>query len=164
MLLEIDKKGNVYAAGKNRELFSYDRNGKLRFRRRIANHVVSAGSSNIDRRGKRIALGTVGGMVFMFDTTGKVLWRRRLPDGNPSQGHNAMHLTANGKYLVAGGTGGSVVLYDRNGTLLWQTKVDAGDPEADPNHSGAIGVYVSEDGKRIVAAFADSTLRVFERQ
>lgn len=46
MVQEIDADYNVYAAGKNRELFSFDVNGNLRWWRRIANHVVSAGANN----------------------------------------------------------------------------------------------------------------------
>ena len=63
MLLEIDADYNVYAAGKNRELFSFDVNGNLRWRRRIPNHVVTAGPNNMSADGKLIVPGTVGGLA-----------------------------------------------------------------------------------------------------
>ncbi|GAI09971.1 unnamed protein product, partial [marine sediment metagenome] len=46
MVLEIDSDYNTYMAGKNRELFSYDADGNLRWRRRVGNHVVTAGWNN----------------------------------------------------------------------------------------------------------------------
>ncbi len=166
MVLEIDKKGNVYAAGKNRELFSYDVKGNLRWRRRIANHVVTAGVSNIDKKGKLLVLGTVGGWLYAFDPNGNIRWQRPLPEGNFSQGHNALQVTSKGRYIVAGGSTGTVALYDADGSLLWsETFADSRNPsEYDHPQSGAIAVTVTEDASKIIAGFGDSKIRVLERR
>jgi outer membrane protein assembly factor BamB len=168
MVLEIDADYNVYAAGKNRELFSFDVNGNLRWRRRIANHVVSAGANNMSADGKFIVLSTVGGWVYAFDDAGEIAWQRPVPGG--LQGHNALDMTPDGRWIVVGtaGTeeGGGVVLYDRNGTLLSshhsEDRREAG--QYDHNQTGVITVAISDDGSRIAAGYGDSVIRIFERE
>lgn len=174
MLLEVDADHNVYAAGKNRELFGFDGEGNLRFRRRIPNHVVTAGSNNMDASGNWIALGTVGGVLQMYDTDGTMRWQRRF-EGD-LQGHNALDMTPDGSLVVVGGAGsvgnaGVVSLFERDGGLLWQEMHPDGRDqgtmpapyEYDHNQRGVITVAISDDGRRIVAGYGDSTIRIFER-
>jgi WD40 repeat protein len=173
MVLEIDDEYNTYAAGKNREMFSYDSEGNLRWRERIPNHVVTAGSDNMCEDGSLIVLGTVGGLVVAIDKNGKVAWQRDLP--GTLQGHNALDMTPDGQWIVVGsageeGTSGAVVLYDRNGTEIWrhesQDRRDTGERdyqyEYDHNQRGAITVAVSDDAEYIAAGYGDSTIRIFK--
>lgn len=173
MVLEIDSQYNVYAAGKNRELFAYDASGDLRFRRRIANHVVTAGSNNMSADGSLIVFGTVGAMAIAVDSSGNILWQRPL-SGN-LQGHNAVDVTPDGEHIVFGTAGeqdlsGTVALFDKNGTLLWShTSSDRRDTGEfayaygyDHNHRGAITVAVSDNVRHIAAGYGDSSIRIFE--
>lgn len=167
MVLEIDKRYNVYAAGKNRELFSYDAKGNLRWRRRIGNHVVTAGSNNMSRKGDLILCGTVGGFLYAFNNDGKILWQRKMSESAILQGHNALDVTPNGRHIAVGTAGetGSVILYDRKGTLLWSKRFTdrRGSSAYDHNQTGAITVAVSDDASMIAAGFGDSVIRFFKR-
>jgi WD40 repeat protein len=167
LTLEIDSQYNVYAAGKNRELFSYDGTGKLRWRCRIANHVVTAGSNNMSQDGSLIAFGTVGGMIYAFDSDGEIRWRRRLIPDAVLLGHNALDVTPDGKWIAAGTAGENryVLLYNDKGTLVWSQKFnDWRDPSLyDHNQTGAITVAISDDASLIAAGFGDSVLRFFRR-
>lgn len=168
LMLEIDKQYNVYAAGKNRELFSYNAKGDLRWRRRIGNHVVSAGSNNMTSKGDLIVFGTVGGFIYAFNKNGKILWRRKLCPEATLLGHNALDVTPDGKWIAAGSADfdRSVLLYNRNGTLLWRQQFsDWRDPSKyDHNQTGAITVAISDDGSWIAAGFGDSIIRFFKRK
>ncbi len=173
MVLEIDQEYNIYAGGKNREIFSYDASGNLRWRRRIANHSPSDGSVHICDDGSYIAFGTVGAHAIAISKNGDVLWQRPLP-GN-LQGHNAFNMTPDGNWILVGtagevGQSGSLVLMDKNGSKLWshesQDRRDTGEIsypyEYDHNHRGAITVAVSDDAKYLVAGYGDSTIRIFK--
>jgi hypothetical protein len=168
LMLEMDKRHNVYAAGKNRELFSFDRKGTLRWRCRIPDHVVTAGSNNMSQDGSLIAFGTVGGMIYAFDQNGEIRWRRRLTQDAVLLGHNALDVTPDGKWIAAGTAGDtrSVLIYNDKGTLLWrQDFTDRRDPgQYDHNQTGAITVAISDDGSMIAAGFGDSVLRFFRRK
>ncbi len=174
MVFEIDDQYNVYAAGKNRELISFDAVGNLRWRERIPNHVVTAGSDNMSDDGSLIVLGTVGGSAIAIDSSGDVLWQRPLQGS--LQGHNALDMTPDGEWIVIGtageeGRSGTVALFDRNGTRIWSdTSTDRRDTgeittpyEYDHNQRGAITVAVSDDARYIAAGYGDSTIRIFER-
>jgi outer membrane protein assembly factor BamB len=151
MVLEIDADYNVYAAGKNRELFSFDAAGNLRWRHRIPDHVVTAGLDNMSADGTSIVLGTVGGWLYAFDGTGQIVWRRRLPGS--SQGHNAFDMTPDGKWLVSG-SDDTLVLYDESGTLEWSYQADA----------PVKAVAISDDGLHIAAAQENNVIRIFGRE
>ena len=174
MVLEIDAQYNIYAAGKNRELFSYDASGNLRWRERIPNHGVTAGSDNMPDDGSLVVLGTVGGFAIAINNSGEVVWQRRLQGS--LQGHNALDITPDGEWIVIGSAGeegvsGTVALFDKNGTMLWShTSTDRRDTgeigfsyDYDHNHRGAITVAISDDAKYIAAGYGDSTIRIFER-
>jgi hypothetical protein len=173
MVLEIDANHNTYMAGKNRELFSFDADGNLRWRYRIGNHVVTAGWNNMSSDGDLIVLGTVGGWVQAYSARGELLWQRHLP--GTLQGHNALDMTPDGQFIVVGSAGepsqaGYITLFDRYGTVLWETQSsDRRDNgtisfpyEYDHNHRGAITVAISDDGGSIAAGYGDSTIRIFQ--
>lgn len=168
LVLEIDSDYNIYAAGKNRELFSFDSSGNLRWRRRIPDHVVDGGSNNMDSSGNLIVFGTVGAWLYAYDKEGELLWRRRLP--GELQGHNALDMTPDGKFIAvgtAGEKGRNVALFDRKGTLLWkhQSEDSRGSTwpyKFDHNHIGIMTVAISDDGKYIAAGYGDSKIRIFE--
>ena len=173
MVLEVDETYNSYSAGKNRELFSFDADGNLRFRKRVANHVVTAGTNNMNDDGTRLALGTVGGVVQLYDSQGNLIWQRRLP--GEAQGHNALDMTPDGSLIVVGtngsaGNDGFVSLLGADGGVLWQQQFQDGRDlgtipapvDFDHNHRGAISVSLSDDGRYIVAGFGDSAIRIFE--
>ncbi len=172
MVLEIDREYNIYAGGKNREIFSYDSSGNPRWRRRIANHSPTAGANNMDDNGTYIAFGTGGALAIAINKNGDVLWQRKLP-GN-SQGHNAFDVTPDGKWILFGGAGevgqsGAIVLMDKNGSKLWshesQDRRDKGEIsypyEYNHAHRGAIAVAISDDAKYLAAGYGDSTIRIF---
>lgn len=100
MVLEIDREYNIYAGGKNREIFSYDSSGNLRWRRRIPNHSPTAGADNMCEDGSYIAFGTGGAYAIAIDKNGEVLWQRKLP--GVSQGHNAFDMTPDGNWILFG--------------------------------------------------------------
>jgi WD40 repeat protein len=173
MVLEMDANYNSYLAGKNRELFSFDGDGNLRWRYRIATHVVTAGANNMDAAGDKIAMGTVSGWVLVFNSAGEFLWQRRL--GGELQGHNALDMTPDGRFIVVGSAGemendGYISLFGGDGGLLWRVQYPDGRDlgtvsapyEYDHNHRGAITVAISDDGRYIAAGFGDSTIRIFE--
>lgn len=173
MVLEIDREYNIYAGGKNREIFSYDSSGNLRWRRRIANHSPTSGSVHICDDGSYIAFGTVGAHAIAIDKNGEVLWERPLPGS--LQGHNAFDMTPDGNWILVGtagevGQSGSLVLMDKNGSKLWshesQDRRDTGEIsypyEYDHNHRGAMTVAISNDAKYLAAGYGDSTIRIFK--
>jgi len=173
MLLEIDQEYNVYAGGKNREVFSFDASGNLRWRRRIANHSITDGTAHMANDGSYIAFGTVGAHAIAINKNGDVLWERPL-SGN-LQGHNAFDLTPDGKWILVGtagevGQSGFLFLMDKNGSKLWshesQDRRDTGEisyPYAyDHNHRGAITVAISDDAMHLAAGYGDSTIRIFK--
>jgi len=145
--LEVDSAYNVYAAGKNRELFSFDADGNLRWRRRIPDHVVTAGDMSAD--GDLIVLGTVGNWLYAFDAMGELLWRRHL--FGIGVGNNGVDVTPDGTWILTGSA-----LYDRDGTLIWRL-------ETGPESPGANTVTISDDGRYIAAGYEDSVIRIFER-
>ena len=171
MVLEIDADYNIYAAGKSRELFAFDASGKLRWRHRIGNHVVTAGSNVMSDNGQTVVLGTVGSWLLNFNKQGTLIWQRPLPQPSELQGHNALDVSPDGTWILAGTAGFSgqwLALYEQDGTLVWQQEfTDSRDRHTwpyqfDHNQSGPISVAISDDGRFVAAGFGDSTIRVFE--
>ncbi|MBI2186063.1 MAG: PQQ-binding-like beta-propeller repeat protein [Acidobacteria bacterium] len=170
MFLEFDSRENVYAAGKNRFVFSYDASGNLRWRYRIPNGTALAGLTNLDASGNLLVFGSQRGMHYALDGSGNVRWQRRVPKpatGPSWPGHNALQVTRNGRWIVAGLQGSNmVVLFDSNGSVLWSYTATDRRPAGsyEDNHSGVLAVAVSEDAGTIVAGYADSTIRIFRRK
>jgi hypothetical protein len=163
MFLGVSRDGNVFAAGKSRTLFAFDREGNLKWRYRIPDHVVTAG--DISEDGK-IALGTVGGWIYLFSEDGQLLWRRHPggPGFSPRTiGHNAIAITPDGRYIIAGtAPENEVILLNEKGTLLWLYEAEQELLSKDMM-GGVVHVAVSRDATKILAAYGDSYIREFGR-
>lgn len=161
MFLGVDSSKNVFGAGKSRTLFSFDASGNLRWKNRIPDHVVTAGAVTPD--GRRIALGTVGGMVYLFDNAGNVLWKRVLSSGGGADftGHNAVAISQDGKRIVVGSAPGNCLfVYNEKGTLLWKKCIDVGQVQTDLL-PGVTNVQISPDKTKIVASYGNNYIREF---
>ena len=174
LFLEIDNMGNTYASGKGRMIFSYDRQGKERWSFRVPDHVVSAGAISAD--GSRVVIGTIGAWVYVLDgRTGQVLWRDRI--GGENVGHNAVSMSRDGKHVAIGGAPQyGLYIYDENGTRIF-THEAAENPDPILNEKwagigrdasagtqkGTMGTFISDNGDKVVAAYGDDYVRLFER-
>jgi WD40 repeat protein len=162
MFLAVDQNKNTFAAGKSRTLFSFDSSGNLRWKHRIPDHVVTAGSATPD--GSRIALGTVGGMVYLFDNNGNVLWKRNTGDVGEqggTVGHNAIAISPDGKKIVAGtAPGNCVIAYNEKGTLIWKGCSNVEKTSSDMME-GVTNVQISGSKDKIIAAYGDNYIREF---
>ncbi len=161
MFLGTDKDKNVFAAGKSRTLFSFGNSGDLRWKDRIPDHVITYGAATPD--GKRIAVGTIGGMVYLFDSSGNVLWKRPIGtmQVEGSVGHNAVAMSADGKRIVVGSAPGNCLLvYNEKGTLLWKKCSESKNigPEM---RKGITNVQISPDKTKIIASYGDNYIREF---
>ncbi len=161
MFLGTDNAKNVFAAGKTRTLFSFDVSGNLRWKEKIPDHVVTTGAVTPD--GSRIALGTIGGMVYLFDGQGNVLWKRNLGSGvgGDSAGHNAVAISPDGKRIVVGSAPGNcIMVYNEKGTIVWKKCITLGTIRADLR-AGITNVQISPDKTKIIASYGDNYLREF---
>lgn len=163
LFLAVDSSNNVYAAGKSRELFSFDSNGNLRWKHRIPDHVVTAGAATPD--GKKIAVGTVGGMVYLFDNDGNLLWKRVSMNpgrGDATVGHNAVAISEDGTRIVVGTQPGNcVVVYDGNGAVVWEDCRKTEAPSKD-YLVGVTNVAISKDKTEVIATYGDNYIREFK--
>lgn len=163
LFMEIDNNGNVYLAGKSRTLFSYDKNGILRWSYRIPDHVVTVGDIS---ENNKIAIGTVGGWVYLFDSDGTLLWRRStMQEGGQwggSIGHNAVAISDDGEYIVYGtAPENELLVLDANGTMVWSYKTQTRENSEDLL-AGVMSVDISSDNSKIVAGYGDNYIRMFE--
>ncbi len=164
MFLGTDNAKNVFAAGKSRTLFSFSASGNLRWKEKIPDHVVTMGAVTPD--GSRIALGTIGGMVYFFDGQGKVLWKRNLGSemAGDSAGHNAVAISNDGKRIVVGSAPGNcLMVYNEKGTIVWKKCITVGTIQADLR-AGVTNVQISPDKTKIIASYGDNYLREFIKQ
>ncbi len=164
MFLGVDYGKNTYAAGKSRTLFSFDVNGNLRWKHRIPDHVAGAGAVTPD--GSRIVLGTVGAMIYMFDNSGNLLWKRPMTgigiEGG--MGHNAIAISTDGKRIVVGGAPSNcVMVYNEKGTMLWKGCNEIADVSKDMM-PGINSIQISEDKTKIIAAYGDNYVRMFVKE
>ncbi|HWI65400.1 MAG TPA: S-layer homology domain-containing protein [Symbiobacteriaceae bacterium] len=171
---EMDGAYNVYGGGKTQYISSLDgTTGALRWRRYMdstANEAVR----HMTAAGDVLMVDSFNGLLHALDpATGKTLWQRQLPavtgDAPHGTGHNAFDMTADGGLMVVGTRGYDVEVYDRTGALLWhhmssQRSDFPGDPSFHGHYTGALSVAISPDGRYIVAGYADSVVRVFERE
>jgi outer membrane protein assembly factor BamB len=170
LFLQIDANYNVYAAGKSRELFSFDGNGKLRWRQRLAQTP-----NNMDRAmsadGSLVVAHTFNGILEAFNNAGEPLWQRPISmDAMYGPGHQGIDVTPDGELIAVAGNWadslkGSVLLYDRTGTLLWKHEAPMKPGFAYTGHfMGAQSVAISEDKCYIAVGYADSVIRIFQRE
>ncbi|MFH0710947.1 MAG: PQQ-binding-like beta-propeller repeat protein, partial [Candidatus Aenigmatarchaeota archaeon] len=165
MFLGVDLNKNVFASGKSRTLFSFDEDGNLRWKHRIPDHVAGAGSSTPD--GSRIAIGTVGGMVYLFDGNGNLLWKRPtagIGEQGGTVGHNAMAISSDGTRIVAGtAPGNCVIVYNEKGTALWKGCSEVQKTSGDMLE-GVTNVQISPGKTEIVASYGDNYIREFVKK
>ncbi|MFH0831692.1 MAG: PQQ-binding-like beta-propeller repeat protein [archaeon] len=163
MFLATDSSKNTFAAGKSRTLFSLDTEGNLRWKHRIPDHVITAGAATPD--GSRIALGTIGGMVYLFDNSGNLLWKRGLATSGQfsSVGHNAIAISPDGKRIVAGTSPGNCIIeFNDKGTVVWQECSPVSKLSSE-QLEGVASVQISSDKTRIIAGYGDSYIREFKK-
>lgn len=161
MYLGVDENRNVYASGKSRTVFSFDKAGSVRWTYKISEPSVTAGANTVD--GSRVAMGSVGGTVYLFNGNGTLLWRRgALGLGEfGAVGHNAMALSQDGKLVVAGtAPNNCIIAYNEYGTVVWKgcSEADASNPDL---LLGVTNVQVSPDKARIIASYGDNYIRMF---
>ncbi|MDD5162847.1 MAG: PQQ-binding-like beta-propeller repeat protein [Candidatus ainarchaeum sp.] len=164
MFLAVDSQNNVFASGKSRTFFSFDSQGNLRWKHRIPDHTAGAGAATPD--GSRIALGTVGGMVYLFDLQGNLLWKRgtmAFPKWGAT-GHNAVAISEDGKIIVVGtAPQNCITAFNDNGTIIWEKCFE---PDASNKDLllGVTNIQISKDKKQIIAAYGDNYIRKFTLQ
>ena len=179
--LEVDAAYNSYAAGKNRELFSWDKDGQLRWRYRLA-HTSNEAWPGISADASVMVMPTFNGLLQALNGSGQVLWQRflpALPNISPQgiaeerifgTGHNALSMSPDGNLVAVGSRGWQALLYDRNGTQLFshtavmRSDFQGPDPVTHGNYVGTTAISLSPDGKYIAAGYADSVIRIFVRQ
>jgi len=177
LTLDVDDEGNIYAAGKGREVISIDKNGKVRWQTSVYEHVTTAGiSSLID--GKFITH-TISGSIYALDTkTGEYLWWRKIGQGDVIQGyvetggHNALDidpvtgLIAHTETIDRRDGGGSnVTILNSNGVVLasqyFKDLREERGEEVSHSQRGAMAVAFNKDSQ-LSAVFGDGMIRVFD--
>jgi WD40 repeat protein len=173
--LEFDAQGNVYAAGKSRYLFSFDREGRSRWIFRLA-HTANEASPGLAAAGDLLLVPTFNGLLQALKRDGSILWQQPILESSPAAGaapavvgtgHNATSVSLRGDRLVVGSRGWQTLVYDRDGTLRWshtarmRSDFKGADPVTYGNYTGTLSVALSKDGRYIAAGYADSTIRIF---
>jgi len=161
MFLGVDNCRNTYASGKSRTFFSFDENGSVRFTQKITEPAITAGA--VAPAAGKIAAGSVGGSVYLFDANGTLLWKRGtlgLGEFGPV-GHNAIAISEDGTRVVAGTDSNCIAVYDGLGTLLWK-KCIAPDESNPDLKMGVTNVQISPDKSKILAAYGDNYVRMFQ--
>ena len=174
--LEVDDAYNSYAAGKSRELFSWDKDGKLRWRYRLA-HTSNEAWKGITADGSFMLMPTFNGILQSLDSAGNVVWQRRAAAPTPTAavdpltlsgtGHNGLSMTPGAERIALGTRDWQVQVYARDGTLLWhdvsamRSDFKGENPEVHGHITGTTAVAISPDGKYIAAGYADSVIRIF---
>ncbi len=164
MFLGVDSNKNIFVSGKSRTLFSFDSSGSLRWKHRIPDHVAGAGASTPE--GSRVAIGTVGGMVYLFDGSGNLLWKRNtveVGEQGGTVGHNAVAISDDGKRIVVGtAPGNCVIVYNEKGTVLWRGCSNV-EKMSNDMLEGVTNVQISADKNNIAASYGDSYIREFAK-
>jgi outer membrane protein assembly factor BamB len=175
LFLAIDNQDNTYAAGKGRTLFSFDKDGGLRWSYRVPDHTTTAGMITPD--GSHVVIGTVGAWVYDFNgATGDLLWRQRIAGENV--GHNAVSVSADGRYVAIGsGPENVLTIFNTRGTKIFeQTSALNPDPILNDKwatigptasagtQKGIMCTVISADGSSVLAGYGDDYIRSFVRQ
>ena len=162
MFLGVDSGGNAYASGKSRTVFSFDKSGNVRWTRKITEPPVTAGANTQD--GSRVAMGSVGGSVYLFDGNGTLLWKRGVLGLGTfgAVGHNAMAISQDGKLVVAGtAPNNCLAAYNEHGTMVWKNCIEPDKSASSDLLLGVTNVQISPDKTRIIASYGDNYIRMF---
>lgn len=168
LFFATDENKNVYAWGKSRTLFAFDKDGKLKWKYRIPD-LAGYGAMG----GGKIAIATVGGNLYLFDTNGNLLWQRGIflqrerPNYAKEEaiavGHNGVAISKDGKLIVVGTIDNCVVVYNDKGTIVWKYCKQP-EPNAPDIFPGVKNVQISDDKKTIIAAYGDNFIRKFSME
>ncbi len=162
LFMSVDNQNNTFATGKSRTLFAFSPAGTILWKHRIPDHTATAGAVTPD--GSRIVVGTVGGMIYLFDAQGNLLWKRgtgQFPAGGPT-GHNAVAISDDGKLIVIGtAPQNCVIAYDDTGTFVWENCIEPDTTNKD-FLLGVMNVQISPDKKEIIAVYGDNYIRKFK--
>jgi len=171
--LEIDPAYNVYGGGKTQYITSLDgATGEVRWRRYM-DTTPNEAVRHLTATGDLLMVDSFNGILHALDPrTGETIWERQLPalaDGPHGTGHNAFDMTPDGSFMVVGTRRYQLLVYDRSGALLWSHQASQrpdfkGDPASHGHYTGALSAAISPDGRYIVAGYADSVIRIFERE
>ncbi len=103
-------------------------------------------------------------MVYLFDGSGNVLWKRSIAvSGKPADfvGHNAVAISDDGKRIVVGSAPGNCIfVYNESGTNVWEKCIDYGTIQSDLI-PGVTNVQISSDKTKIIASYGDNYIREF---
>jgi len=175
LFLAVDNQDNTYACGKGRTLFSFDKDGDLRWSYRVPDHTTTAGMITPD--GSHVVIGTVGAWVYDFNgATGEVRWRQRITGENVA--HNAVSVSAGGGYVAIGsGPENVLTIFNTKGTKIFeQTSTLNPDPILDEKwatigptasagtQKGIMCTVISADGSTVIAGYGDDYIRSFTKQ
>ena len=175
LFLAIDNQDNTYACGKGRTLFSFDKEGDLRWSYRVPDHVTSSGMITPD--GSHVVIGTVGAWVYDFNgATGEIRWRQRIAGENV--GHNAVSVSTGGGYVAIGsGPDNVLTIFNTKGTKIFeQTSALNPDPILNDKwatigptasagtQKGIMCTVISADGRKVMAGYGDDYIRSFIKQ
>ena len=181
LFLEIDDDKNVYATGKGRTLFSYDKNGDIRWSTRIPDHTLTSGTISTD--GSYLVLGSVGSWIYYIDSdTGEIIWRTRqavhsekVDEEISTVGHNAVSISKDGEYIaVGGGPANHLTVLNTKGTKIFEHTSELNDDSilndkwasigagaSEGTQKGIMCTVISENGERIIAGYGDNYVRSF---
>jgi uncharacterized protein (TIGR03437 family) len=178
LFIEMDANYNVYAAGKSRELFSWDKDGNLRWSYRLSTTANEA-AHGLPADGSFILSPNMNGHLQMFNPQGQVQWQRfteglfpkqgLLPSCALGTGHNALSITPDGNLIAIGDRCQGAQVYGRDGTLLWRHRstlrndFKGDDPVTHGVYPGVNTIDITPDGKYIAAGYADAVIRIFKR-
>jgi outer membrane protein assembly factor BamB len=175
LFLAIDNQDNTYACGKGRTLFSFDKDGDLRWSYRVPDHTTTAGMITPD--GSHVVIGTVGAWVYDFNgATGEVRWRQRITGENVC--HNAVSVSSGGGYVAIGsGPDNVLTIFNTKGTKIFEhTSTLNPDPILDEKwatigptasagtQKGIMCTVISSDGSTVIAGYGDDYIRSFTKQ
>jgi len=173
--METDAASNIYTSGKTNMLTSLDKDGRERWRYRVA-ATSNEGSRTMTSDGSFMLAPGFNGQLQALNSAGALLWQRFMPGLFPTlppcdygPGHNALSMVPDASLIAIGTKCYGVELYDRTGSLLWSHKASrrpdfkGQDPRVYGNYTGTQSVDITPDGRYIAAGYADSVIRIFKR-